>query len=166
MEAIAPQVVQAYTTRVDLSLDRLPEETYQNLLTRAEAMTRAAAQRSFDQDILVTDVSIIVSVQNQGTIVPVMALEVTRPQWRNNPEPRRWATYFRTARALLFFSKPAQITNSGTKKQPQVVEPSATQTDPLTAIPIPPQSQSQTAQPPASPSQSVLPVPTPPPQTR
>ncbi len=124
IEAIAPQVVQAYTTRVDLSLDRLPEESYQSLLTRAEAIARAGAQRSFDKDLLVTDVSIIVSVQNQGTVVPVMLLEVTRPQWRSQPDTRRWATYFKVARTLLFLGNSSKINNSPITKQPQAVQPS------------------------------------------
>ncbi len=104
-EAISPQIVQAYTARVDLSIDRLPEENYETLLRRAEAAARSAAQRSFDQDILVTDVSIIVSVQNYGAIAPVLELAVSRPQWRNRPDPQRWATYFKTARSLLFFGQ-------------------------------------------------------------
>ncbi|MEH2079636.1 MAG: hypothetical protein V7K89_06375 [Nostoc sp.] len=103
MEAIAPQVVRAYTARVDLAIDRLPEENYETVLRRAEAVARAAAQRSFDQDILVTDVSIIVSVQNYGAIAPVMTLDVSRPQWRSRPDAQSWATYFKTARSLLFF---------------------------------------------------------------
>ncbi len=100
---IAPQIVRAYTARVDLSIDRLPEENYETLLQRAEAAARAAAQRSFDQDILVTDVSIFISVQNNGAIAPVLELAVTRPQWRNRPDPRRWAKYFKAARSLLYF---------------------------------------------------------------
>ncbi|WP_460202113.1 hypothetical protein [Scytonema sp. NUACC21] len=102
-EAIVPQVVQAYTARVNLSIDRWPEENYETLLSRAEAAARAAAQRSFDQDILVTDVSIIVSVQNYGAIAPVLELKVSRPQWRNRPDTKLWATYYKTARFLLFF---------------------------------------------------------------
>lgn len=133
VEALAPQVVQAYTTRVNLSLDRLPDESYQNLIPRAEAMARAADQRSFDRDILVTDVSIIVSVQNQGIIVPIIALEVSRPQWRNNPEPRRWATYFRTARTLLFSTTPAKINNSETNNKPKTEQPTQTSSAPLNA---------------------------------
>ncbi|MEH2286728.1 hypothetical protein [Nostoc sp.] len=103
MEAIAPQVVRAYTARVDLAIDRLPEENYETVLRRAEAVARAAAQRSFDQDILVTDVSIIVSVQNYGAIAPVLTLDVSRPEWRSRPDAQSWATYFKTARSLLFF---------------------------------------------------------------
>ncbi|MCC5658683.1 hypothetical protein LC608_17155 [Nostoc sp. XA010] len=102
MEAIAPQVVRAYTARVDLAIDRLPDENYETVLRRAEAAARASAQRSFDQDILVTDVSIIVSVQNNGSIAPVLTLDVSRPQWRSRPDAQNWATYFKTARSLLF----------------------------------------------------------------
>ncbi|BAY63811.1 hypothetical protein NIES22_39010 [Calothrix brevissima NIES-22] len=108
-EAIAPQMVRAYTARVDLAIDRLPEENYETILRRAEAVARAAAQRSFDQDILVTDVSVIVSVQSLGAIAPVLALEVTRQQWRTRPDAQRWATYFKTARSLLLFDpKPTE----------------------------------------------------------
>ena len=111
-EAIAPQVVRAYTARVDLAFDRLPEENYETVLRRAEAAARAAAQRSFDQDILVTDVSIIVSVQNYGAIAPVLTLEVSRPQWRSRPDAQNWATYFKTARSLLFFENSSNTVNT------------------------------------------------------
>ncbi|MEH2372929.1 hypothetical protein [Nostoc sp.] len=104
-EALAPQLVRAYTARVDLAIDRLPDENYETVLTRAEAAARSAAQRSFDQDILVTDVSIIVSVQNYGSIAPVLTLQVSRPEWRSRPDAQNWATYFKTARSLLFFEK-------------------------------------------------------------
>ncbi|MEC4817245.1 MAG: hypothetical protein SAK29_28840 [Scytonema sp. PMC 1069.18] len=104
-EAIFPQLVQAYTARVDLSIDRLPGDNYETLLRRAEAAARAATQRNFDQDILVTDVSIYVSVQNYGAIAPVLVLEVSRPQWRTRPDPQLWAKYFKTSRSLLFFGE-------------------------------------------------------------
>ncbi|MBU7583515.1 MAG: hypothetical protein KAF91_11500 [Nostoc sp. TH1S01] len=104
-EIISPQMVRAYTARVDLIIERLPDENYETTLHRAEATARAAAQRSFDQDILATDVSIIVSVQSYGAIAPILALEVSRPQWRSRPDAQRWATYFKTARSLLFFEQ-------------------------------------------------------------
>jgi hypothetical protein len=119
-EAIIPQRVQAYTARVDLSLDRLPGDNYETLLRRAEAAARAAAQRSFDRDILVTDVSIVVSVQNYGAVAPVLSLEVSRPQWKTRPDPQLWATYFKTARSLLFFGQNFTKPSSG---QPAITNP-------------------------------------------
>jgi hypothetical protein len=121
--AIAPELVQAYTARGDLAIDRLPEENYETILIRAEAVARAATQRTFDQDILVTDVSIMVSVQNYGAIAPVLELAVSRPQWRTIPDPQRWATYFKTARSLLFLNPNFSTPNIG---QPSTPTPTAT----------------------------------------
>ncbi len=123
-EAISPQIVQAYTDRVDLSIDGLPDENYETLLRRAESAARSAAQRSFDRDILVTDVSIIVSVQNQGSIAPVLGLAVSRPQWRTHPDPQRWSKYFKTARSLLFFKQ--NLTTPIVLPQPPTPVPNGT----------------------------------------
>ena len=112
IDAIAPQMVKAYTNRTDLEIDRLPGDNYQSLLRRAEAVARAAAQRGFDGDILVTDVSIIVSVQNYGAIAPVLELNVSRSEWRNRPDPQRWAKYFKMAQTLLFFGPSATKANN------------------------------------------------------
>jgi hypothetical protein len=104
---IAPEIVRAYTATGDIVIDRLPDETYENILTRAEAAARAAAQRTFDQDILITEVSVIISGQNYGAIAPILELRVSRQQWRNRPDPKVWATYFRSARSLLLFNQQA-----------------------------------------------------------
>lgn len=98
---IAPQASQAYTSRLDLFLAREAGETYDTLLRRAEMAARAGAQRSFDQDLLTTNVSVTVVVESSGITVPVLALRVDRDEWRARPETYYWATYYRTAEALL-----------------------------------------------------------------
>ncbi|MGB3789557.1 MAG: hypothetical protein WA949_16220 [Phormidesmis sp.] len=98
---IAPQASQAYTSRLDLFLDREPSETYEALVRRAEMAARAGAQRSFDQDLLTTNVSVNVVVESEGVTVPILALRVDREQWRSRPETYFWATYYRTAEMLL-----------------------------------------------------------------
>ena len=115
----APQIAQAHTKRVDLSLERQPNETYENLLLRAEAAAREAVQTSFDQDIRVTDVSVIIMAQNQGAIAPVLSLEVNRSQWRSRPDIQGWITYFVSARALLQFEDLATTTPG----QPETANP-------------------------------------------
>ena len=124
-ETLTSQIVRAYTARVDLTIDRLPDENYETILRRAEATARAAAQRSFDQDILITDTSVIVSVQSYGAIAPVLSLEVSRQQWRTRPDPQRWATYFKTARSLLMFDKnqPTQAAATVTTAPPPASQP-------------------------------------------
>jgi hypothetical protein len=98
---LAPQTAQAYKARVDVQLDRLRNETYQSMLRRAEIVARAAAQRSFDRDILASEVSVMVIGRNNGTETPLMLLEVSRQNWRERPDARRWATYYRSAQVLL-----------------------------------------------------------------
>lgn len=130
--AIAPPIAQAYTARVDVSLNHENGETYQTLVRRAEAVARAAAQRSFDQDILVTDVSVTVLVQNQGTIAPILSLEATRQGWKSRPDPQRWTKYYPTAQSLL------QLPNATALPAiPQGI-PSSPYQRPTTTSPVPP----------------------------
>ncbi|MBW4520266.1 MAG: hypothetical protein KME16_11275 [Scytolyngbya sp. HA4215-MV1] len=119
---IAPLVAQAYTARMTLMLEYRFDETYETLLRRAEAIARAAAQRSFDQDILVTDVAVSVLGESEGATLPILTLEVTRPQWRSRPDTRYWATYFRSARTLLDLTRQQ---NGGAPAQPVPSRPTA-----------------------------------------
>jgi len=128
--AIAPQKVQAYTANVDVSLNRQTGESFQSFLRRAEAVARAAAQRSFDRDILVTQVLVTVVGQNDGAIVPVLSLAVSRQAWRNRPDPQRWATYFPNTQSLLRFDE-SETEEAGT--QPAATPPPP----PRPGVPVP-----------------------------
>lgn len=109
---IAPPAAVAYTARVDIALDRQPDEAYDTLVRRGEIVARAAAQRSFDQDILVTDVSVIIVARNGGAEAPLLSLQVSRPQWSSRPDPRRWATYYKTSRFLLGLDQAPNLTQT------------------------------------------------------
>ena len=135
-----------------MSLDRLPNEQYDALIRRAEIIARAAAQRSFDRDILTSEVSVIVIGRNQGTETPILTLDVSRVQWSGRPDTRRWATYYRTASALLGFEQRSPVpitvvappTPAVVPVAPQVqpsgtqVRPSGTTTPSQPATPRPP----------------------------
>ncbi len=101
--AIAPPAAQAYLARAEISLTRQGTETYAAMLRRAEAIARAAAQRTFDGDILVSSVSVTVIGQGSGAIAPLLRLEVDRNNWRRQPDPQFWSTYFPIAKPLLGF---------------------------------------------------------------
>lgn len=98
---IAPQPSQAYTSRLDLFLARESGEPYDSLLRRGEMAARAGAQRSFDQDLLITNVAVTVVVEGNGATVPILSLRVDRDQWLARPDTYYWATYYRTAEMLL-----------------------------------------------------------------
>lgn len=130
--AIVPQPAHAYTATVDIELEPKVNETYETLLRRAEAIARAATQRSFDQDILVTEVALTILAQGEGATVPLMTMQVSRPQWRSRPDPQQWATYFRSAQTFLRFNQPA--TSTTTPAQPA---PTPTPTPQATPTPQP-----------------------------
>src|ERR671932_2802818 len=126
---VAPPSAQAYTARLNVALTREAGESFQSFLRRAEAVARAAAQRSFDRDILVTDVAVTVIGQNNGAIVPLLSLEVSRPSWRSSPDPQRWITYFPNSDTLLGFDKTPEQPGTqpgGTPRPTTTPSPAAT----------------------------------------
>ncbi|MBE9225176.1 hypothetical protein IQ264_06985 [Phormidium sp. LEGE 05292] len=113
---IAPLAAQAYTSRVNITLERQPNESFPTLTRRAETVARAAAQRSFDNDILVTQASVVVNAENGGLSAPILSLEVSRDNWKNYPNAQRWSTYYPTSQALLRIENPvptAAVTQPG-----------------------------------------------------
>ncbi len=94
--------VQADTARIDnITIDRQPDETYDSLIQRAESAARTAVQQSFAQGSQITNVSVVISGQNQGVIAPVLTVGVSRLQWNNSSNAQNGFTYFNSARSLL-----------------------------------------------------------------
>lgn len=118
--AQTPAQVTTASERVE-SLDTQPNETYENLMKRAEAMAQAAAQQAFQQPD-VNAVTVTVLGQNQGEIAPILTLAVSRQQWDSEGQTQRWATYFTSARSLLGFDNQNdtaanQVDNADTSSQ-------------------------------------------------
>ncbi len=144
-QTIVPLAAHAYTSRLSVTLTAEPGESFETLLRRAESVARAAAQRSFDRDILITDVAIVINAEYQSRISPVLTLEATRNQWKSRPDTRRWATYYRNAKTLLGLGNSSAT--AATTANPVVT----TQTAPV----FPDRSQPGANQSPNSPSQPV-----------
>lgn len=129
-EAIAPQIVHANTERIEISLPRHQNETYQGLLNRAEAAALKSIEQSFAQDTQLTNVSIVIMGQNHGKIAPVLFLKVDRSEWLSNPALHHWVTYFRSARSLLELQDAAPTTatqrNISNPNKTETITPTAT----------------------------------------
>jgi hypothetical protein len=110
-EITAPQISEADTERTTFSIERQPNETYETLLSRAENAAFAIAQQRFDQGSPVSKVIVIVTAENNGLVVPILSLEVSRDQWKRRMQPQRWITYLTSSRSLLGFenSIPTQV---------------------------------------------------------
>ncbi|MEM6520727.1 MAG: hypothetical protein AAF722_15510 [Cyanobacteria bacterium P01_C01_bin.70] len=97
----APLVAQAYTARVTLFVTRNNDESYEIFLRQCEAIARAGVQRSFDADVLASEVVLTIVGENQGLALPIMEVEVTRTEWQERPDPQYWARYYNNASTLL-----------------------------------------------------------------
>ena len=101
IDAIAPQTAIAYPQNVEVYLTRQGGETYNNLLERSTLVARAATQRTFDADVLVSEVAVTILVDNEGLIAPLLTLEVNREQWWEYPDPYAWIDYYDGIATLL-----------------------------------------------------------------
>jgi hypothetical protein len=86
---------------VDLRLPIRAGESFEVLVRKAETLARTAAQRTFDQEILVSDVSVKITAQTQDKAAMVLQLVVSRENWVNYPDAKTWATYFPSAQTLM-----------------------------------------------------------------
>lgn len=84
----------AFPMRIALSLNRLQGESYDAYLRRAEVFAGLGIQRTFLSDPLTSEVKITVINEGFGIAMPIMDVQVTRSQWRQNPDPQDWASYY------------------------------------------------------------------------
>ena len=125
-----PQIAQAQTVSFDVTIDRRPNETYENLVKRAEAVARAAISNNLSRNRQAKDVSVTVVAHNGGAIAPVLNLKVSRSQ-QYNPNADSGITYFNQARSLLRLDQDlattpaagANNTNSRSGLQPRFTNP-------------------------------------------
>lgn len=96
-----PPAAMAYTSRLDLFITRQPEESFEALVRRSEIIARAAVQRSFDADVLITEVKVTIVADSQGVSVPILTVEVGRNDWRALPDVEKWANYYSAAQGLM-----------------------------------------------------------------
>jgi hypothetical protein len=108
---VMPPVAQAYTSRVNLYIVREQGESFTTLVQRSEIIARAAVQRSFDADVLMTDVIVTIIGDNQGISVPILTVPVSRGEWRLIPDVTQWAQYFEASRYLVMDDAPGAGNN-------------------------------------------------------
>ena len=98
--AIASAAI-AERREVDIRIPINKDEGFTIMTRKAEVLARSAAQRTFDRDVLVSDVSVKVTAQNQENAAIILQLIVSRSNWASRPDPKVWATYFPMAKALI-----------------------------------------------------------------
>lgn len=132
--AIAPPIAHAYVSRLNVTLEVQGEESYRAFISRAETVARAAIQRSFNRDLLISEVYVIITGQRRGSMVQVLSVQVSRQQWRDRPDPQYWATYYSSAKFLLGFGN-APATTATPARPASNASPTVIQTAPGTVAP-------------------------------
>ncbi len=125
----SPQSANAYITRQEIRVERLKSESYEAFIRRSELVLRAALQRGFDRDVVMSSMVIFIIGQHQGMEAPVMSVEVSRSQWQSRPDARIWATYYRMSQTLLGF---------GYAPMPDLPQGAAAPVQPIVPQPIKP----------------------------
>lgn len=100
--AIASSAV-AERREVDIRILVNQDEGFAVMTRKAEILARSAAQRTFDREVLVSDVSVKITAQNpyQDQAAIILQLIVSRSEWASRPDPKVWATYFPMAKTLI-----------------------------------------------------------------
>ncbi|WP_225886824.1 hypothetical protein [Pseudanabaena sp. ABRG5-3] len=100
--AIASSAI-AERREVDIRILVNQDEGFAVMTRKAEILARSAAQRTFDREVLVSDVSVKITAQNpyQDQAAIILQLIVSRSEWASRPDPKVWATYFPMAKTLI-----------------------------------------------------------------
>ncbi len=98
--AIASSAI-AERREVDIRLQVNQDEGFTVMTRKAEILARSAAQRAFDREVLVSDVSVKVTAQSQDQAAIILQLIVSRSDWSSRPDPKIWATYFPMSKDLI-----------------------------------------------------------------
>jgi hypothetical protein len=101
MSLVIASAAIAERREVDIRIPINKDEGFTIMTRKAEVLARSAAQRTFDRDVIVSDVSVKVTAQNQETAAIILQLIVSRSDWASRPDPKVWATYFPMAKALI-----------------------------------------------------------------
>ncbi|MCT7951237.1 hypothetical protein NG798_15665 [Ancylothrix sp. C2] len=150
-QMLNPQLLSASEALLQLSVQAQNGETYENLVERAVQVAKTAVEKAFAADLQREMVLISISGQHQGTIAPLLRLQVSRTQWQTQSETRQWATFYPSSKMLLGFGsglppttppaqQPMQPPVSGPvqpvlPKQPTVSGPVPVQPVPVDLIP-------------------------------
>jgi hypothetical protein len=96
-------VAMAERREVDIRLLANRDEGFTVMMRKAEILARSAAQRTFDREVLVSNVSVKVTAQNPqlDKAAIILQLRVSRRDWASRPDPKIWATYFPMAKRLI-----------------------------------------------------------------
>lgn len=111
----------AQTKESHLLLNLNNSQSFEKKLEQAQDLVQLTIAEEFRTNPETSEVSVLVSGENNGQIVPILRSKISRSQWQTNSNIQRYTVYFGSSGVLLGF----YIPSGSPKRQPnsQLVSP-------------------------------------------
>jgi len=92
-----------------LILNSNTSKSFESLIQQAEDLAEQSIKEEFTINPEANKISILISAERNGQIVPVLRSKVSRSQWQRDSRIRRWTRYFDNSGILLGFYNPSSV---------------------------------------------------------
>lgn len=117
-------IASAETKALNLLLNSDGIQTFETLLQQAQYVAKTSIEQEFTNPG-VTEVSVLISGEHNGQIVPILQSNVSRSQWQNDSRIHRWTRYyFGSSGVLLGYYNPAASPAIASPARPSPTPPS------------------------------------------
>jgi hypothetical protein len=97
----------AQTKESNLILNLNTNQTFEKNFEQAEDLAQLTIVEEFGTNPETSEISLLVSGENNGQIVPLLRSKVSRSQWQRNSSIQRYTVYFGSSGLLLGFYSPS-----------------------------------------------------------
>ena len=97
----------AETKEQNLILNSDGTQSFDVLIRSAQDLAKNSIEQEFTGNPEISEVSITISTEHNGQIVPILYSKVTRSQWQKDSRVYRWTKYFNSSGVLLGFYTPS-----------------------------------------------------------
>ncbi|WP_019487015.1 hypothetical protein [Kamptonema formosum] len=86
---------------LDFTINSNGSESFGSLIQQAEEYAKTSIDREFKADPNLTEISIVILIDRQKQVVPILRSRVSRSQWQRDTRIDQWTRYFGDAKILL-----------------------------------------------------------------
>ncbi|HAA28441.1 MAG TPA: hypothetical protein DCE56_13100 [Cyanobacteria bacterium UBA8553] len=111
----------AETKEQNLLLNSDGTQSFNVLIRSAQDLAKTSIEQEFTENPEVNEVSLTISTEHNGQIVPILHAKVTRSQWQKDSRLNRWTKYFNSSGVLLGFYTPSVSPTPQLSPRPVIV---------------------------------------------
>lgn len=100
-------IASAETKEKSFILNSDGTQSFETLIRYAQDLAKNSIEQEFTGNPEATEVSITISTEHNGQIVPLLNSKVSRSQWHRDSRIYRWTKYFGSSGVLLGFYAPS-----------------------------------------------------------